>query len=99
MTTAEPKEADSRLAEAQPFQADVAKLLHLMVHSVYSDKSVFLRAVDHHHPARGAADDRRADVRRAAIEPRHLLSVVGGDPGNRHPDRRIQGLSAKRQSH
>ena len=28
---------------AQPFQADVAKLLHLMVHSVYSDKSVFLR--------------------------------------------------------
>src|SRR6202521_3828625 len=43
MTTAEPKEADSRPAEAQPFQADVAKLLHLMVHSVYSDKSVFLR--------------------------------------------------------
>src|SRR5262249_41017652 len=30
-------------AVAQPFQADVAKLLHLMVHSVYSDKSVFLR--------------------------------------------------------
>ena len=43
MTTAEPKEADSRRTEAQPFQADVAKLLHLMVHSVYSDKSVFLR--------------------------------------------------------
>jgi molecular chaperone HtpG len=43
MTTAEPKEADSRPSEAQPFQADVAKLLHLMVHSVYSDKSVFLR--------------------------------------------------------
>ena len=30
-------------SEAQPFQADVAKLLHLMVHSVYSDKTVFLR--------------------------------------------------------
>jgi len=28
---------------SRPFQADVAKLLHLMVHSVYSDKSVFLR--------------------------------------------------------
>jgi molecular chaperone HtpG len=28
---------------SQPFQADVAKLLHLMVHSVYSDKTVFLR--------------------------------------------------------
>ena len=34
-------------AEAAPatrsFEADVAKLLHLMVHSVYSDKNVFLR--------------------------------------------------------
>jgi hypothetical protein len=31
--------------EATPrsFEADVAKLLHLMVHSVYSDKDVFLR--------------------------------------------------------
>ena len=35
------------LTDAQPetrsFEADVAKLLHLMVHSVYSDKDVFLR--------------------------------------------------------
>ena len=30
-------------AESRPFEADVAKLLHLMVHSVYSEKSVFLR--------------------------------------------------------
>ena len=29
--------------ESRPFEADVAKLLHLMVHSVYSDKDVFLR--------------------------------------------------------
>jgi molecular chaperone HtpG len=29
--------------ETRPFEADVAKLLHLMVHSVYSDKDVFLR--------------------------------------------------------
>ena len=28
---------------SRPFEADVAKLLHLMVHSVYSDKDVFLR--------------------------------------------------------
>src|ERR1700680_2656264 len=35
--------SESRPFEAQPFQADVAKLLHLMVHSVYADKSVFLR--------------------------------------------------------
>jgi molecular chaperone HtpG len=38
MTVAEETRPDSR-----PFEADVAKLLHLMVHSVYSDKDVFLR--------------------------------------------------------
>ena len=37
------KTAESTGAESRPFEADVAKLLHLMVHSVYSDKSVFLR--------------------------------------------------------
>jgi molecular chaperone HtpG len=31
------------VAEAHPFQAEVAKLLGLMVHSVYSDRDVFLR--------------------------------------------------------
>jgi molecular chaperone HtpG len=31
------------VGEAQAFQADVAKLLHLMVHSVYSDRDIFLR--------------------------------------------------------
>jgi molecular chaperone HtpG len=30
-------------AETRAFEADVAKLLHLMVHSVYSDKDIFLR--------------------------------------------------------
>src|SRR5579862_6482352 len=40
-SAAQPAQAES--VQAQPFQADVAKLLHLMVHSVYSDKSVFLR--------------------------------------------------------
>ena len=29
--------------ETRSFEADVSKLLHLMVHSVYSDKDVFLR--------------------------------------------------------
>ncbi|BAF90350.1 chaperone protein [Azorhizobium caulinodans ORS 571] len=38
MTTAEAAAPESRT-----FEADVAKLLHLMVHSVYSDKDVFLR--------------------------------------------------------
>jgi molecular chaperone HtpG len=35
--------AESTQSEKRPFEADVSKLLHLMVHSVYSDKSVFLR--------------------------------------------------------
>jgi molecular chaperone HtpG len=30
-------------AESHVFEADVAKLLHLMVHSVYSDRDIFLR--------------------------------------------------------
>jgi molecular chaperone HtpG len=30
-------------SESRTFEADVAKLLHMMVHSVYSDKDVFLR--------------------------------------------------------
>src|SRR6201988_4983332 len=38
MTVIEEAKADSR-----PFEADVAKLLHMMVHSVYSDREVFLR--------------------------------------------------------
>ena len=40
---AEAETAESAQSERRPFEADVAKLLHLMVHSVYSDKSVFLR--------------------------------------------------------
>lgn len=32
-----------RFPDTRSFEADVAKLLHLMVHSVYSDKDVFLR--------------------------------------------------------
>ena len=43
MTVTEDNKTENPPSEAQPFQADVAKLLHLMVHSVYSDKSVFLR--------------------------------------------------------
>ncbi len=31
------------VGEEQAFRADVAKLLHLMVHSVYSDRDIFLR--------------------------------------------------------
>src|SRR5580658_10016390 len=42
MTVAGDSRAEDK-SESRPFEADVAKLLQLMVHSVYSDKSVFLR--------------------------------------------------------
>jgi molecular chaperone HtpG len=34
---------EEKQAERHAFEADVAKLLHLMVHSVYSDRDIFLR--------------------------------------------------------
>jgi molecular chaperone HtpG len=43
MTTARETTAEDKVTENRPFEADVAKLLHMMVHSVYADKSVFLR--------------------------------------------------------
>src|SRR5436853_4104251 len=36
-------DTDTAAAESQPFQAEVAELLHLMVHSVYSETDIFLR--------------------------------------------------------
>jgi molecular chaperone HtpG len=36
-------DTDTVTAESQPFQAEVAELLHLMVHSVYSETDIFLR--------------------------------------------------------
>jgi len=35
--------AEEKTQETRAFEADVAKLLHLMVHSVYSDRDVFIR--------------------------------------------------------
>ncbi|MDE2444713.1 MAG: molecular chaperone HtpG, partial [Alphaproteobacteria bacterium] len=37
------KTAQSKSSKPQAFQAEVGKLLHMMVHSVYSDRDVFLR--------------------------------------------------------
>ncbi|MEI9429694.1 molecular chaperone HtpG [Mesorhizobium sp. Cs1299R1N3] len=34
---------DTKTTETKAFEADVSRLLHMMVHSVYSDKDVFLR--------------------------------------------------------
>ena len=39
----EPRMTTTTAPESQPFQAEVAELLHLMVHSVYSETDIFLR--------------------------------------------------------
>ncbi len=41
--TSKTKSSDGNMGEPKQFQAEVAKLLQLMVHSVYSDRDVFLR--------------------------------------------------------
>jgi molecular chaperone HtpG len=43
MTTVTEDAPKTRPPETRPFEADVARLLQLMVHSVYSDKDIFLR--------------------------------------------------------
>jgi molecular chaperone HtpG len=42
-TTSEPAAPENAGGETRAFEADVARLLHLMVHAVYSDRDVFLR--------------------------------------------------------
>ena len=41
--TAPPEQPSDARTERRAFEADVAKLLHMMVHSVYSNKDVFVR--------------------------------------------------------
>ncbi len=80
--------AEDVKSESRPFEADVAKLLHLMVHSVYSDKSVFLRelianAADACERLRYEAiadpallgDDVKPRITLALDPEKHLLSV------------------------
>jgi len=41
--TADAKTPTNEAATTQSFEADVSRLLHLMVHSVYSDREIFVR--------------------------------------------------------
>ena len=43
MTDSKTAEAGANEAESHDFKAEVSRLLHMMVHSVYSDREVFLR--------------------------------------------------------
>ncbi|MFA6154198.1 molecular chaperone HtpG [Mesorhizobium sp.] len=65
---------EERSAENHVFEADVARLLHMMVHSVYSDKDVFLRELISN------AADACEKLRYEAIASPELLA---GDPSSR----------------
>src|SRR3954467_12119579 len=81
-------------AESQPFQAEVAELLHLMVHSVYSETDIFLRELISNgsdacdklryeaiaHPAL-IADGAPPDIRIAPDKKANTLSVIDGGIG------------------
>jgi molecular chaperone HtpG len=43
LTTDAPSQADNAAPKTQSFEADVSRLLHLMVHSVYSERDIFVR--------------------------------------------------------
>jgi molecular chaperone HtpG len=81
-------------AESQPFQAEVAELLHLMVHSVYSETDIFLRELISNgsdacdklryeaiaHPEL-IADGAPPDIRIAPSKKANTLSVVDSGIG------------------
>ncbi|MBW9051358.1 molecular chaperone HtpG [Rhizobium mesosinicum] len=66
--------AAEKPAESHVFEADVARLLHMMVHSVYSDKDVFLRELISN------AADACEKLRYESIE---TPSLSGSDPESR----------------
>jgi molecular chaperone HtpG len=43
LTTESAPTADAAAAKTQSFEADVSRLLHLMVHSIYSERDIFVR--------------------------------------------------------
>jgi molecular chaperone HtpG len=73
--------------ESQPFQAEVAELLHLMVHSVYSETDIFLRELISN------ASDACDKLRYEAIATPDLIAD-GAAPGIRiAPDKKANTLA------
>jgi molecular chaperone HtpG len=78
---------DTTAPESQPFQAEVAELLHLMVHSVYSETDIFLRELISN------ASDACDKLRYEAIAAPELISD-GAPPKIRiAPDKKANTLS------
>ena len=74
MAKAEAKKKKAGETHSHNFQAEVAKLLHLMVHSVYSDRDVFLREL-----ISNAADAlTRAAIPVLELGPKEGLALLNG---------------------
>jgi molecular chaperone HtpG len=76
--------ADTKPAEL-PFQAEVARLLHLMVHAVYTEKEIFLRELVSN--ASDACDKLRyaAIAEPALLGPEERLAIrISADKASRH---------------
>ncbi len=71
--------------------------LHALAQIGDAEGALCPRAADHHRADGGAAIGGRFHVHGAALDPGDEVSVVGGDAGDRHPDRRLQDLSAGRR--
>ena len=74
-------------AKPQEFQAEVGKLLHLMVHSVYSDRDVFLRELISN------ASDALDKLRYEAIAKPELLEQEAGLAITITPDKKVKTLT------
>jgi len=75
---------DTKVPETRSFEADVSRLLHMMVHSVYSDREVFLRelisnAADACERLRYEAIS-RPELTGGEFKPR---ITIGADPDNK----------------
>lgn len=81
------KAAKSPTGKPQAFQAEVAKLLQLMVHSVYSDRDVFLRELISN------SSDALDKLRYAAIAEPGLLEQDGGLTISITPDKSAKTLT------
>lgn len=72
-------------AEHRSFEADVSRLLHMMVHSVYSDRDVFLRELISN------AADACEKLRYEAIGNPELLGATRSSRSPSRPIRRPAG--------